>query len=131
MASVVRPGPAFVNAAGSISNIAFGEFRCVSVIRSLRGSYRSRHYHKTDSHVLYVLEGQMVYWERELDGEYGAPKLVEAGESIETGPLVAHQTFFPVNTVVVSASKNPRDSASHESDVVRVEEPWQIHLIGS
>lgn len=128
---VIRPGPAFVNAAGSISNIAIGEFRCVSLIRSLAGSFRSKHYHATDSHVLYVLEGRMLYWERELDGEYGDPIEVGVGEAILTGPLVVHQTFFPVNTVLISMSKNPRDSKSHEADVVRVEEPWQTALIGS
>lgn len=128
---VVRPGPAFTNAAGSITNIAFGEFRCVSIIRSLAGSHRSRHYHRTDGHVLYVLEGKMLYWERDLDREYGEPKEVGPGESIYTGPLVVHQTLFPVNTVVLSMSHNPRDHESHESDVVRVEEPWQTALIAS
>ena len=128
---VIRPGPAFINAAGSISNIAVGEFRCVSLIRSLAGSFRSRHYHATDSHVLYVLEGRMLYWERELDGEYGDPIDVGPGESILTGPLLVHQTFFPVNTVLISASKNPRDSKSHEADVVRVEEEWQVAVVGA
>ncbi len=122
---VIRPGPAFVNAAGSITNLAIGEFRTVSLIRSLAGSYRSRHYHSSDSHVLYVLEGRMVYWERELDGEYGEPIVVEQGESVHTGPLMVHQTYFPVNTVLISAAKNSRDHESHENDLVRVEEEWQ------
>jgi mannose-6-phosphate isomerase-like protein (cupin superfamily) len=120
-----RPPPPFLNDAGSITNIAFGDFACVGIIRSFAGSYRSKHYHQTDSHVLYVLEGEMLYWERELDGDYGPPIRVQQGEAIETGPLVVHQTYFPVNTVLISASKLQRDHQSHESDVVRVEEPWQ------
>lgn len=128
-ASVVRPGPAFVNAAGSITNIAIGEFRTVSLIRSLAGSYRSRHYHATDEHVLFVLEGRMLYWERKLDGEYGDPIEIGVGEAIRTGPLVVHQTFFPVNTVLISMSKKARDHDSHEGDVVRVEEPWQVAMV--
>lgn len=115
----------FVNAAGSITNIAFGEFRCVSIIRSRAGSHRSKHWHKTDSHLLYVLSGGMYYWERALDGEYGEPVYYGAGQSVETGPNVVHQTYFPLETVLISCSRNPRDHVSHESDVVRVEEPWQ------
>ena len=115
----------FVNSAGSIRNIAFGEFRCVSIIESKAGSHRSKHYHLTDAHVLYVLKGSMLYWERELDGAYpDEPIVVREGESVTTGPLVVHQTMFPVDTVLISCSKKPRDTASHESDVVRVEEEW-------
>jgi len=127
--AVVRPGPAYVNEAGSITNLAFGQFECVSLIRTLAGKYRSRHYHQTDEHVLYVLEGRMLYWERGLDGEYGDPIEVGQGEAIRTGPLVVHQTYFPVNTVLISCSKKARDHVTHESDVVRVEEPWCVALV--
>jgi quercetin dioxygenase-like cupin family protein len=127
---VIRPGPAFVNAAGSISNIAIGEFSTVSIIRSKAGSYRSRHYHSQDSHTLYVLSGEMYYFERELDGEYNSqPIVVREGESIYTGPLLAHQTYFPVATVLLSMSRLPRDHDSHESDVNRLEEEWQVILL--
>jgi len=128
-AAVVRPGPSFVNEMGSITNIAIGEFRTVSIIRSKAGSYRSRHYHRTDEHVLYVQEGRMLYWERELDGEYGEPIDIGPGEAIRTGPLVVHQTYFPVPTVLLSMAKNPRDSKSHEADVVRVDEEWQVAVV--
>lgn len=118
------PTGAFVNDAGWIANIAFGEFRCVGLIYSKAGSWRSKHFHKTDSHVLYVVSGEMHYWERDLDGEHAPePVIVRPGESYYTGPLLVHKTFFPVDTVLISASKNPRDHASHESDVVRIEEP--------
>lgn len=122
---IVRPSPSFVDARGSITNIHVGPSETVSLIRSLAGTFRSKHYHQRDSHILYVLEGRMVYWERELDGEYSEPKTVEQGEAIFTGPLLVHQTYFPVNTVLLSMSKLPRDHESHEKDVVRVEEEWQ------
>lgn len=123
---VIKPGPSFVNAAGSIINIAFGEFTCVSLIHSIADSFRSRHYHLTDSHVLYVLKGEMWYKERELDGEYPEEwTKVYAGESVYTPPLVAHQSHFPRATDLVSMSRNRRDHESHESDVQRIEEPWE------
>jgi oxalate decarboxylase/phosphoglucose isomerase-like protein (cupin superfamily) len=120
-----------VNAAGSITNIAIGEFRTVSIIRSLAGQYRSRHWHTKDSHVLYVLDGRMAYWERELDGKYSdEPVWVQQGEAIYTPPLMIHQSFFPVNTTLISMSKLARDHDSHEADVNRVEEEWQVALVG-
>jgi mannose-6-phosphate isomerase-like protein (cupin superfamily) len=120
------PDEPFVNDAGSITNIAFGKFECVSLILSNTGAWRSKHYHLTDSHVLYVLEGEMWYWERDLDGEYPLePVVVKRGESVFTGPMVAHQTYFPKFTRLISCSAKPRDTQSHEADVVRVEEPWQ------
>lgn len=121
---VVRHSASFIDPRGSITNIAIGEFRCVSLIHSNAGAWRSKHYHRTDSHVLYVQFGEMHYWERELDGVYSdAPTIVRAGESIFTPALVVHKTFFPRATALVSMSKNPRDHASHEGDLVRVDEP--------
>lgn len=117
----VGPFAKFTDERGSIENIAFGEFRCVGIIESKAGTTRSNHWHKTDSHVLYVLSGQMYYWERELDGEYPAePTVVNEGQSIFTPPLRVHRTCFPCFTVLISASKNPRDHESHEADLVRV-----------
>ena len=122
---VVRPSPSFVDARGSITNIAIGEFATVSLIRSLAKTFRSKHYHTHDAHVLYVLEGEMHIWERDLDGNYDAePRKVQQGEAVYTGPLRVHQTYFPVNTTLISMSKKPRDHESHEADVVRVEEEW-------
>lgn len=66
----------------------------------------------------------MWYFERALDGEYGPGIKVEQGQSIETGPLLVHQCWFPVNTVLISCSRNPRNHEAHEADVVRVEEEW-------
>jgi quercetin dioxygenase-like cupin family protein len=118
----VIPAPeAFVNDAGTIRNIAFGEFRCVSIIESRAGAWRSNHYHRTDAHLLYVLSGKMIYWECAIGSEYPAdPLVLEAGDSVFTHPLRAHKTYFPVDSVLISCSKNPRDHESHEADVVRV-----------
>lgn len=119
----VGPFAKFTDERGSIENIAFGEFRCVGIIESLAGSTRSKHYHLTDSHVLYVLKGKMHYYERDLDKCYPYdPIVVEEGQSIFTPALKVHKTFFPVDTVLISCSKNPRDHESHEADLVRVDE---------
>ena len=52
------------------------------------------------------------------------------GVGHKTASVVMAQAFgvpaFPVDTLLISASKNPRDTESHEGDVVRIEEPWLI-----
>lgn len=121
--SLIPLPPAFINDAGAIQNLVTGPaMRCVSIIRSRAGSVRSRHYHLTDAHWLYVLSGEMVYYERQIDGEYGEGKKVPQGAMVYTGPLLVHRTEFPVDTVLISMSKNPRDTESHESDLVRVDD---------
>ena len=76
--------------------------------------------------MLYVLEGEMWYWERPIDGAYSsAATIIRRGECRYTPPLVVHQTYFPKFTTLISCSARRRDRANHESDVVRVEEPWQ------
>ncbi len=127
---VIKPNASFVNEAGSITNIGFGNFTCVSVLYTHAGKFRSRHWHSTDDHVLYVLKGEMWYKERELDGEYPSDwTIVGPGESVYTPPLVVHQSFFPVATTLISMSKNRRDHASHEADVNRVDEEWEVAIV--
>lgn len=71
----------------------------------------------------------MLYVERELNGEYPAEwQRIAAGNAVHTGPLLVHQTYFPVDTLLVSASKKPRDHVSHECDLVRIEEEWKAAL---
>lgn len=119
------PAP-FDNDAGSIFNIARGSFGSASLIKSVRGAVRSNHYHQTDSHFIYVLSGMMYYYWRPagIDGKIPlAPCdkiLVKAGELIFTPPLVAHATYFPAETTIVTLNKYARDHRSHEADVVRV-----------
>ena len=123
---VVTLGPTFCNSAGVIMNIlelteAETPVRGVSFIHSVAGSERSNHYHRTDSHWLYVLSGEMHYQEREVGAnEYPEPVKLTAGMMVFTGPMVEHRTVFPVETMILSLSRFARDAESHERDLVRV-----------
>lgn len=115
----------FIDERGHIQNVLeLDELRGVhgvGLIYSVAGSVRSNHYHKTDAHWLYVIEGEMHYFERELSASSypDAPVVYTAGQCVYTGPRLWHRTFFPVDTLVLSISDRPRDAASHESDLVR------------
>jgi Mannose-6-phosphate isomerase len=94
----------------------------VAIIESKAGAVRSLHYHRSDAHWLYVLSGEMHYYEREVGYvEWPtAPLIVGPGQCVFTPSMVEHKTVFPVATVLVSMSLRPRDAGSHESDVVRL-----------
>jgi oxalate decarboxylase/phosphoglucose isomerase-like protein (cupin superfamily) len=106
--------------AGHIDNMNVSGW--AGVIYCKAGTRRSSHYHLTDSHVLYVVSGRMLYWEQPVDGS--APMAlceVPPGEQVFTGPMVSHWTEFPVDTVLVSVSRLHRTHEQHEADLVRVE----------
>lgn len=117
----------FVDARGVIQNLLeLGSVdvpvRGVAVITSKAGTVRSNHYHRTDSHFLFVVSGSCEYFERAV-GETEIPKPItyRAGEMFWTGPMREHAVRFLEDTVLLSLSPRPRDHGSHEDDVVRVQ----------
>jgi quercetin dioxygenase-like cupin family protein len=93
----------------------------VGLIRFSAGARRSSHWHRSDHHYLYVIDGKMDYYWRPV-GDDGKPWHVEvnAGQMIFTPPRVEHWTAFPRETVLISVSKLRREHPIHESDLVRV-----------
>jgi uncharacterized RmlC-like cupin family protein len=113
--------PSFENDAGSIANLARGSFGSASFIRSVAGSVRSNHYHQTDSHFIYIVSGFMYYYWRNAAASTPCDRIrVAKGQLIFTPPLVAHATYFPVESQVVTLNKYARDHRHHEADVVRI-----------
>ena len=118
----------FENDAGSIVNIDPTKdlpwpVKWIAVIHSGEGTRRSSHYHKSDEHVIHVVDGRMRYAERRV-GDRAAPTWhdVRAGEAVLTRSGYEHWTEFPVATTLLSLSEFPRDHETHEADLVRV--PW-------
>lgn len=126
---------------GSIKTIADGDFKCVQLIESRKGSIRSNHMHKKGGHWLYVLSGKMIYREYAvhpddlitvrcgddfseqliplLKPDWDLVREVGPGEKIWSGPWMYHQTEFLEDTVMVSCAITPLDHDSYESDTVR------------
>ncbi len=112
----------FEDARGAIQNLVLTPgITSVAVITSKAGSERSNHFHKTDWHYLYVVEGEMEYYERPVGATGGhiKPLIVKKGQMVFTPPNIVHKTVFTVDTVLVSLAKNVRDHSHHEEDVVR------------
>lgn len=108
------------DARGSIRTIAEGEFRTVQIIESKKGAIRANHYHKIDSHVMYILSGKARYVEFGIGADGGAAfeQIMVAGDSVTTPPLNPHGMEFLEDTVMVVASKNARNLESYTADIV-------------
>lgn len=107
------------DARGQILSIVDEPVQNVSVITCNPGSIRSNHWHHSDFHFMYILEGEIDYFYRDVDnGEIQYLK-VRAGDNIFTPDNELHATYFPVKTVMVVSSKFPRDQETYERDTVR------------
>lgn len=106
---------------GGILSIVDESIQNVSIITCTTGSIRSNHYHHTDFHFMYVLEGSIDYFYRDIDSDEINYLKVDVGETIFTPPKEIHACHFPEVTRLIVSSKNPRDQETYEADTVRVE----------
>ena len=104
---------------GEILSIVDVPVQNVSLITCNPGSIRSNHYHHSDFHFMYVLEGEIDYFYKNVDtGELEYLK-VRQGDNIFTPDNELHATYFPVTTRLIVSSKFPRDQETYERDTVR------------
>jgi len=106
---------------GSILSIVDDHIQNVSIIECNAGVIRSNHYHKFDYHFMYVLEGEIDYFYKDIvrtDVNYFK---VKRGDIIFTPNMEIHSTFFPTRTKLIVSSKMPRDQKTYENDTVRVD----------
>ena len=94
----------------------------VLYITSKKGSVRANHYHKKDSHYMYVIKGKMQYVYKPV-AKTGARKhslVVNEGEIIYTPPMLMHAVKFLQNTQFLALTTEKRDQKTYENDIVRV-----------
>jgi len=111
----------FVDVRGEIQPLVDLMMESAVLIKSKKGTLRANHYHKTDWHYCYVLEGCIEYYHRPTGSEAEPECLsVKAGQMVFTPPMVDHGMKFPEDCVFLTLSRNPRDQESYEADVVRI-----------
>ena len=117
---LVNLGTPFVDKRGSIQPLVDLMMKSAVMIESKAGTLRANHYHKTDWHYCYVIKGRIEYFHREVNSTK-KPELiiVEKENMIFTPPLVEHCMKFPLDTLFLTLSRNPRDQKTYEEDVVR------------
>lgn len=127
-ARVDLPDDGLVNGAGRIANIKHvGYPGAASILWCNAGAYRASHFHREDSHLLYVLEGEVRYLERSVGGtEAEIDETFGPEEAFDSPPMREHILIFSAPTILLSYADRPRTHEEHEADVVRVpRESWE------
>ena len=111
----------FVDDRGAIQPLVDKSMKSCVLITSKKGSVRANHYHQTDWHYCYVLEGKIEYYERST-GSSDEPKKVtiNKGQMFFTGPLLDHTMVFLEDTVFLTFGRNSRSQEVYESDIKRI-----------
>ncbi len=112
----------FEDSRGVIQTLVDGGVQSVQVITSKATTVRANHYHKTDSHFMYVIKGVMKYFHRPA-GDTSPPKwlLVQEGQMVFSPPMVEHAVEFLKDSVFINITGMPRDQGTYEDDLVRVD----------
>ncbi len=117
--------PEFVDARGAITKILDdGKTapRSILLITGKAGTVRANHYHKTDSHYVYLYSGKMEYFEKPVDGDASTVEstLMETGDMIYSPSMRVHAFRFIEDSVWVVLAMNSRSQKDYEADTVRV-----------
>lgn len=108
---------------GSIINVLEAPIASVLFITSKKGTVRSNHYHKKDSHYMYVLQGKMRYTSKNVAVKNAKKRSVvlKKGDLVFTPPRVAHAVEFLEDTQFLAFATKTRTQKAYESDVVRMQ----------
>lgn len=109
----------FVDGRGRILPIVH-DIANVQIIESVPGAVRANHYHKTDTHICYVISGSLDYYWRNHGEETIYHEIINTGEIFKTGPLIDHEMVFRENSVMVVISEHKRDAVSYDQDIVKI-----------
>jgi len=97
------------------------ELANVQIIWSNKGSIRANHYHKTDTHSCYLLNGSMLfYWRNHNETKIHKEKIV-SGEKFTTGPMIDHEMVFLEDSTMVVISEFKRDALNYDNDIVKIQ----------
>ena len=115
-----KTGAVIVEERGRIIPVAEGNFRHVMLIESKKGTVRANHYHKQDSHVMYLISGKARYIEATRQKHITLDRIINPGDTIDTQPLVPHAMEFLEDSVMIVCASEKRDFDSYMSDIVPI-----------
>src|SRR3989338_1996233 len=90
--------------------------KSVLLITSKKGAVRANHFHKADSHYVYLLSGSMEYTEQPVNGNENQREtiIVNAGDMVYTPPMVSHAMKFLEDSTFLALSPHSRHQAAYE-----------------
>lgn len=131
MKIVKKVEPFHVDERGTMSYILDREAITTStlLITSKKGSVRANHYHKKDSHYVYLLEGKIEYTYQEVGSKKRQSVVVNKGEVVYSPPMTIHAVRFLEDTVMLALTTESRDQEKYENDTVRIKLVEQYEAI--
>lgn len=119
---IIKLEEAFVDERGKIIPLVDLPMKSCVLITSKKGTIRANHYHKTDWHFCYVINGSIEYYHRPVGSKEPPEKItVKQGQLFFTPPMVEHAMVFREDTMFLTLGRNSRKQKSYESDLVRTE----------
>jgi len=118
---VTKPKLLHKDKRGKIINLGEDDFASALLITSKKGAIRANHYHRWDTHLVYMVDGKMRYWYR--NRKKGARKrsvIVKKGELIFTPTMQDHAMEFLQDSTFLAMTSRTRKQKSYEDDIVRV-----------
>ncbi|MBI2653766.1 cupin domain-containing protein [Candidatus Woesearchaeota archaeon] len=120
---VIKVSADFVDARGEIFKLLDDgktSIKSVLLITSKKGSVRANHYHKKDSHYVYMVSGSMEYTEQTLKGGKKESVIVKKGELVYTPPMTLHAMRFLEDSEFLALATESRHQQAYEDDTVRI-----------
>ena len=107
---------------GSIIKVIEGKITSVLVIPSKKGAVRANHYHKQDTHYVYLVSGKMRYTIKDLSNKRSRKQSVvlNPGDLVYTPSMTAHAMEFLKDSVFLALTTQKRDRGNYENDTVRI-----------
>jgi len=125
MKHIKKVKPFHTDKRGALSYITDQSMRIkdVLVISSKKGAVRANHFHKKDTHLIYLQEGKFKYITKDMQNKKAKSKtvIIKKGEIVVTPPKLAHKVVFLENSLMIVVTTESRNQAKYESDTVRLE----------
>ena len=112
---------AYIDERGAIQPLVEEGITALQVISSEKNTVRANHYHKNDTHYMYVVSGAMRYYFRPV-GCTKEPQCVDVhpGQMVFTPAMEEHAVHFLEDCIFLNITTGKRDQSTYESDIVRV-----------
>ena len=112
----------FIDDRGAITRLLDAQTPIKSIlsISSKKGSIRSNHYHKKDTHYCYLVSGKMEWFEKPVEGGEMESAVLEPGDMIFTPIMTIHAVRFLEDSLFLTFATESRNQADYEADTVRI-----------
>ena len=116
-----KAGKTFKDKRGWLKKILDGNFSSCIEIYSKKDSVRANHYHKKDTHFIYVIDGEILYFYKDRKRRAKTRfKLMKKNDLFFTPSMQEHMTYFTKNTHFLAFSTRKRTKFDYEKDLIKV-----------